>query len=239
MGTKGLYRIERGGSIPQPLTQGRLPDIMSNIDRDSNRVVMAYDRKRHGILITITDLQAGTGTSWWYDLRTDGFFPEAYLTGMGPFSSYFYDADGDTYQHLLLGCDDGYIRFFDDTEQDDEDTDGTEVAVTSYVLLGPMDITTDDREGKLVNSNFTLGSSTTNVNYNIYVNNSAEELLDDVANAGLQSGSFTSGGRQYDVRTKAKGVALGIKLGNSTSSKTFAVEKVNVKIVPAGRLKKS
>lgn len=239
MGTAGLYRMERGGSIPKPLNITRIPNMMDGIDRENYRITMAYDAVRHGVLICMTKISDGTGTHYWYDVRTDGFFPESYLSGMGPYSMVFYDSDNESYRGLLLGCDDGYIRKFDEDSKSDEATTGSDVAIDSKVLLGPVDISSGKMQGKLTDLIFTLGSDTDNVDYDIFVNNSAEELLDDVTadSSGIHSGSITDDGRRNNIRTKARGAALAIKLSNSTEEKSFALEKVVGDVKPAGRLK--
>lgn len=234
-GTVGIYKMERGGGIPTPISLNRIPDMMSGIDRNLYRITMAYDAINHGVLICITKISDGTGTHYWYDVRTDGFFPETYPGTMGAYSVFFYDSDSSTYRGLLVGCEDGYLREFDkDTHRDDA------IAITSKVLLGPADLSVGDRQGKINNLVLTLGneSSHFNCNYYVYANNSAEELLDDVvaAGGGVFSGTITSGGRKNNIRGRARGAALAVYLTNSLLSTTFALEKISANVEPAGRV---
>ena len=237
-GTAGVYRMDRGGTIPRPLNTTRIPNLMDGIDRDTHRIVMGYDAQRQGIVIAFTKISDGTGTHYWYDLRSDGFFPETYIAGMGPYSLLFYDSDDEAFRGLLLGSSDGYIRRFDDTKKSDQGA--AETAISSKVLLGPLDISAGDRQGRIKDLAVTLGSDTDAVSYDIFVNKSAEELLDDVTSsaAALHSGSFSTDGRQYNIRSKARGAALAVKLTNTTISSTFALEKLITNIEEAGRLKK-
>jgi hypothetical protein len=238
MGTGGLYKIAKGGGAPEPLTCSRLPTMMSSIDRATHRITLGFDRKRFGIKIAITTIATGADTDYWYDLRTDGFFPESYSTGAGVFSQVYYDANNSAYNHLCLGCNDGYIRYFKDDTYSDQAADDSAVAITSYVLYGPVNISQGNREGMINNLYISTGSSTTNALYNVYVNNSAQQLVDDVGNAGLFSGTFSTGGRQYNIRDKISGAFMGVKIGNSTAAKTFAIEKIEFDATVGGKLKR-
>ena len=239
VGTLGVYRMQRGGSIPSPLTPGRLPDFMKGISRETHRIVMGYDNRRHGMLIGITKISDGTGTHWWYDLRTDGFFPETYIDGLGPYSMLFYDADDEDFRQLVLGCGDGYIRYFDSDEKADEDAGGTPRAINSKALLGPLDLSAGGGRGKINKLQVITGSNSDSAVFNIYVADSAEELLDDVqaATTAIHSGTISGGGRQYTIHAKARGAALAIHLTNAAISTSFAIEKITGNVEGAGRIK--
>lgn len=238
-GTTGTYKMSKGGSIPEPISVQRLPKMMDGIDRDNYRIVMAYDARRYGILICMTKISDGTGTHWWYDLKTKGFFPESYLSGMGPYSVAFYDSDDDDYRRLLLGCGDGYIRYFDESEKSDEAASGANTAINSKVLLGPVDLSTGGMQGRINNLILTMGSGADTCNYDIFVNNSAEELYDDVIadNTPLFAGTTGGGGRRVNIRSRARGAALAVKLKNSTIARSFAIENIEGNVVTAGRLR--
>jgi hypothetical protein len=235
MGTAGLYRIPTGGGVPESLSLSRIPTLMDSIDRTTHRITMGYDRKRNGLIISIYSIAANTSVSYWYDLSTTGIFPETYNVGIS--AQTFYDSNASGYSHLILGSSDGYLRYFNDASFSDQAANDAAVAITSSVVYGPVAIGQGDKEGILNNTYLSLGTDTTNIDYNIYVNDSAEELIDDLANAGLHSGSFTSGGRKDNIRSRARGSYMALKFGNSTAAKTFAIERVSIEIVPGGRRK--
>jgi hypothetical protein len=59
----------------------------------THRIVLTYDPSRNGIIISKTTLADGTNLNYWYDLKTEGFYPETYPTACGIFCSFYYDSD--------------------------------------------------------------------------------------------------------------------------------------------------
>jgi len=230
-GTAGIYKLARDSTIPEPLTNTRIPKILDGIDRDTHRITMGFDRQRHGITISILNIALDTSVNYWYDLRTDGIFPETYNVGIS--AQEFYDSNTAAYSKLVIGSTDGYLRYFKDDSYSDQSAGDINVAIDSHVVYGPLVIAEGSsvKESILNNTSIVLGASSTKVNYDIYVNNSAEALVDDLSNAGLANGTFTSGGRQNDIRSRARGKVMAIKIGNSTAEKTFAVERIDIDVI--------
>jgi hypothetical protein len=188
-------------------------------------------------------------------LRTGGFFPEVYPDVCGVYCGCFYDSIGVTYRRMVVGCTDGFIRFFDTTCKSDVITsDAITVpatgssAIASHVTMGPLRISSDeDERGNLTSLTYVSGGDVTAtessqsgpVGYEVYVADSAEKVISDVktATSPLVSGTFTTAsGRKPRVRTRARGVYLGVRLKNTTVNETFSVEKVVGEIKPAGKV---
>jgi hypothetical protein len=212
---------------------------------------MGYDRKRLGIVITITKLSDGTNKNYWYDLRTKGFFPETYPTSSGAYSVFNYQANDPDYADLLVGCKDGYIRRFSDSLKSDNTTaDAIDVgttAINSYCSIVTPLGNTEDLEGKLNSLTITTAggasggdfSDTDSVNYELHRGNNGETVLENITDGATaqETGSIVTTGRQNRIRKKVRGAYLGIKLYNSTVDKTWAVEKLTGEVVPVGRVK--
>jgi hypothetical protein len=255
-GSGGIYRSSiEGGVISKPslITGILLPNIIKDTaaDPSTHRICMGYDRKRLGIVITITKLSDGTSSNWWYDLRTQGFFPESYPTASGAYSLFNYQANSDTYSGLLLGCKDGYVRKFNDSLKGDNATAdnpgvGT-TAINSYVGMVQQIGDGEDREGKLNSLTITTAggasgggfADTDSVSFEISKGNNAETVWEDMIDGATaqETGSIITTGRQNRVRKKVRGVYLGLKFYNSTVSKTWALEKITAEVVPAGKVK--
>lgn len=257
-GTGGIYasRIE-GGIITKPelLTGVLLPNIVNDegVDPSTHRICMGYDRKRLGIVITITKLSDGTNKNYWFDLRTRGFFPETYPTSSGAYSLFNYPANDPDYADLLVGCKDGYIRRFSDSLKSDNTTaDAINVgttAISSYCsIVSPLG-NAEDLEGKLNSLTITTAggatggdfgdTSTDGVKYELHRGNNGETVLEDIIDGATaqETGTLSGAGRQNRIRKKVRGAYLGIKLYNTTVDLSWAIEKITGDVTPCGRAK--
>jgi hypothetical protein len=254
-GTGGIYKCDltdAGPSKPQILTGFSLPNISKdeNVDSSTHRITMGYDRKRLGILICVTKLSDGTNSNYWYDLRTEGFFPETYPDECGVYSICYYDANDDAYADLLLGSRDGYINRFDDLIKNDND--GTtavgagDVTISSNCTLPITKISQDeDREGLVKSMTLTTSgggsagtfTDTDGLSYERHVADDAETCLENIVDGEtpLDSGTISGNGRKERIRDRARGKFLGIKLYNNTVSQTWAIDEVQIDLKESGR----
>ncbi len=249
-GVNGIYVVAIPGGSPKCISEIRLPKLVEDeaVDDSTYRIVMQYDVRRAGILIFITKISDGSNSNYWYDLRTGGFFPESYPDECGVFSAFHYQATDPAYRKVLLGCNDGYIRFYDDSAKDD-DKGATDQAINSYVKFGPIPTSQDpDKQGKLSGLNLiTAGggasgsqSDSDNVNFKVYAANSAAKVIEKLsANTNPNmAGTFKAPGRRPGARRKQKIKApyVGIRLDNTTAAETWGFEKLTGTISPAGRI---
>ena len=252
-GTAGIYKIPLGFRSIENLTEISLPDLISDegADPSSHRITMAYDRKRHGILICITKLSDGTNSNYWYDLKLKGLFPESYPNECGPYSLFYYAANDTDYTDLLVGCKDGYIRKFDDTAKDDNTGSSSTDPISSYVVWPIQHLTEDnDKEGKLTSLTIELaggaGANGSNtfpdtdaVSYDIHVGDDAETVIEDIRDGAtpFTTGILSGTGRKARIRTRARGAYLAIRFYNSTATETWAVNKIFGEIKEAGKIR--
>ncbi len=251
MATTGLLRIAPGFPAPDSLTLLSYPKFITDLAYDSSlhRITMGYDRKRHGITIVKTTLSSGANSCWWYDLRTEGLFPESYPTACGPFSIFAYNATDPAYTDLLYGCNDGYIRYAGDTIKDDN-AGASDTAIDSYYTHGPIQISSETNEGKVtsltgipVGGGVSGGSVTdsSDVVWKLWLGLSADEIVEKLAANTTPniSGTITAPGRRRGSKTarKLRGMFVGIRVGNDTLSQAWALEKLLLGIDKAGRFK--
>jgi len=237
----GIYKIPYGFGPAQPLSQFVLPDLIADTELDPtvHRVSMEYDRAREGILITITTITDGSNVCYWYDLSTEGFYPESYPNVCGVYSLHFYDSNDDADRHLLLGSTDGYIRQFDASTKNDATTNATS-AIESYLTL-PIIVPEDDDNNVRMNKMLITtaggasggsGSDTDSVDVEVYKGDDPEEVLESIddGDAPFNSKTLSGPGRANYIRQRAKGHAVGIRLSNDSASSTWAVEKISANL---------
>ena len=232
---------------PVCISEVKLPNLIVDeaVNRSTHRIILAYDRDRAGILICITKISDGTNSNYWYDFRTDGFFPETYPTTKAIYSAFHYEAIDPDYRKLLLGCCDGYIRILDGDSKNDDSTE-----IDSYVTFAPILMSNDPKfTGKITGLTAeTAGgisggseSDSNDIYFKIWVTNTAQQILEKL-NAGTNpnvSGTIVAPGRQRgnNIKRKIKGVYMGIKIGNETVDQTWAFEQLLYDLKKSGRLK--
>ena len=251
-GTNGIYRTTIPGK-PINISRISLPKLVKDeaIDSSTHRITMAYDSRQNGILITITKFADNTHSNYFYDLATKGFFPESSATtDCAIYSQLFYQGDAPDYRRLLVGCSDGYIRYYDEDTKSDVAADDTVTAINAYCTWGPLKLAqNDDYYGVLSALEvITAGGASdgtqadsSNVSFRIFVADTAEELLEKLgANTDYRvAGTIIAPGRPKGakVRKRFRGMFLGIRLWNSTAAQTWAINKIIGTIKKAGRFR--
>jgi hypothetical protein len=240
-GSQGIYKMLNNFSQVENISIVNLPNLIQDegANPETHSITMGYDQIREGITVCITTIETGANSNYWYDLRTGGFFPESYPAVDGVYSQMYYDSNDKSLAGLLLGCTDGYVRVFDNDAKDDDQGD-TNATIDSYATIGPAAIGRDiDQRGRMKTLAITTGTDTDGVDYDIYVKDSAEEIVDDVQAIATPhfTGNIAAGNRVQQLRPRSRGAWIGMKLQNDTAAETWQFEKMIADIKPAGDIK--
>jgi hypothetical protein len=194
-------------------------------------ITVEYDAARDGILIYLTPFTSGAATHYFYDLRTNGFFPESYANAMGPTCSAFYNAKTPSYRTLLLGGRNGYLYKYDDDTKNDVTDGSTTAAISSNVLLQPRRLSGRfGQDAVLQNIRGVLSDDSDGATYSVLAAETAEGVKDATAFA---TGTWSSG--RNDVSPyRIRGGAHGIQISNTTASESWAMESVTAEAFVGG-----
>lgn len=250
MGTDGIGVLKSRDLVLTNLSQASIPNLLKDegLDQGTHRVTLGYDPIRKGIAVCMTKLSDGTNSNYWLDIASGGFFPESYPAVCAAYSQLYYKATDQTYKDLLFGCQDGYIRHFDDTAKSDVTTAGI-AAIVSDVLMPVMDMSEEDEDGQGRMNSLTLVTAggrasgsfqdTDGVTLDIHTADDSETVVEDVMDGAtpLVTRTYSGTGRQKRLRKKARGKWVGMVLKNSTANETWALGRLSVKIKIAGRIK--
>jgi hypothetical protein len=235
-GNGGLYKMAGGRGRPQNLSVNILPNLATDLNAVASvdRVVLSYDNVRHGIILSRTSTSSGNNTNYFVDLTTMGMFPEAYPTNASVFCSQFWPQSDDSI--LILGCGDGYLRYYDGDAEDDDNGDDGDALITSYVGWVEPLIQDDIREGKLTElivetaggASSGAFTDTDSIQFKIFTGESAELVMEDLIDGATAfiSTSFSGPGRQGKLRDHVRGRYIGFEFRNNTSNETWAINKV-------------
>jgi hypothetical protein len=248
--TDGITRIQRGTLLVENISQFSIPKLLEDeaADPTTHRIVLGYDKRRDGIIVSVTLLADGSNSNYFYNIKSKGFFPETYPDECGVYSMVYYPSNAASNADLLIGSKDGYIRRFDDNEKDD-DIGATDQAVVSECLMPieNMDEEDDDGRGRLTTTTVSLAGGATGgshadsdgITVDIHVNDDSETLVESIQDGGtpLHTTTLTGPGRQHRIRSRARAKYLGIVLKNSTAGESWALGKLSIGSKRAGRIK--
>ena len=250
-GTNGIYRTTVPGK-PINISRIHLPNLVKDeaVDSSTHRITMAYDSRQNGILITITKFADNTHSNYFFDLATKGFFPESSHADCAIYSQLFYQGDAPDYRRLLVGCSDGYVRYYDEDTKSDIIADDTVTLINAYCTWGPLKLAQNDDYYGILSALevITAGGASdgtqadsSNVSFRIFVADTAEELLEKLAaNTDYRvAGTIVAPGRPKGakIRKRFRGMFLGLRLWNSTAAQTWAINKIIGTIKKGGRFK--
>ena len=256
LGTDGVYRLKVGFNAPENLTKDVLPNFRDDwaLDVDTHKVTIAYDQTRHGLVLCKTTVSTGANENYWLDLRVGdssqpvGFFPETYPTECGVHSSMFYDATTESKRQILLGCNDGYIRTFDETTKDDN-IGATSQKIESDCVYAMRQIAVDGSRTGLLKGLWMVAAGggvggnqldSDSFDYQIFKANDAETLIEKVtATTPVPnfSGTVTGPGKAKKKGHRASGTWIAIRFLNTTLAETWAVDRVLIESVARGMVR--
>ncbi len=241
MGSDGIYGLTAAaiieGQPPTNLTKEHLPKLISNLglNRRTDRVTMEYDKDRYGIEISVSQYDGVWSAIFWLDLRTGGVFPEEYQEAHTPTILAYFDSRVKSQRTLLAGCNDGYIRKWDETEKSD---DGA-AAIKSEVLLGPIVGQNIRAKVSLDELSIRTGIDTDSITASVYSGLTAQHLIKNVIDdeSPKVSKTFAVDKLLPSIRQHVEAVAVGIKLSNDSVASSWSMEKIDTDIQESGRSK--
>jgi len=221
--TKGtIYRLAGPSSPPEPITNASIAPLLDAINLNTNLIRMAYDEVRQGFWVFITPYTAAATTHWYYDARTQGWFKYVFAaTNHNPMTVKVYDGDAPTDRVILIGSEDGYVRFVDDTVSTD---DGT--AISSYVIMGP--ISGGGKPVIITELQGNLDPDSSSMLYEVGVGDTPQAAAADFAGSFTGDGTLAAG-RGVTHNPRLRGFWSYIKVGHTSSSTPWAFESIRVK----------
>lgn len=228
----GLYRMHMaaGDTSLENVSETHLPSEFQGISRDNFDCLLYWDEEERGVHIFLTPKDAVGGTHYFYDADLDAFWKDSYASAHGPTAAHDYDSVNEAYRHMIVGGRDGYLRYGNRQAVSD---DGT--AISSHVVYPPQLLGDPLHEGILMQLQATLADDTDGCDWEVRVARTAELA---VAASAFASGSWTSGGMQYQEYPRARGGAVALKLFNTSATQQWAVESMLGIVKPVGRHRK-
>lgn len=237
----GIYVWSAGSnSVPARFSAERVPDELREVDASTNTISMAYDPVEGGFHLFITPA-SGDGTHWWIDVEDRALWPQRFAREHQPLSAALLTEGG--LGDVVIGSQDGYIRYFLDSQVDDDD-----VKIESHILIGPVRIAADDVRDALLAEIHGVMEDISNdgtVTWRVVMGRSASEVAQaakvdlDLVLAGdapvsvARTGIWTEG-RGKVQRPRARGAWVVVWL---SSTDRWSYEVVSIVARQLGRLR--
>lgn len=215
-GVDGIYRMPRGEK-PINITQNRLDNRFEKTDLSTKRVILSWDFLRRGLMVIVTELDTDIiSEAFFWESRTNGWFPDAYSAIHGPDVLLNYDAEEADDKAMLFGCRDGFIRQVDPDAIDD---DG--IAFTSNVRFFPVG-TRRGSDTRLYGLEVILAENSGNVDLNLFTGQTAEQCS---TTTEIRWSRTLKAGKNILTLPRLRGAWLAVEL-KATASTRWALESI-------------
>lgn len=214
---------------PARFSREFLPDELLELDGNVFNVMLAFDIRFGGVWILIVDRFGAAGRHFWLDWSSKRFYQVKFGTAdIEPTSVTFYKAANSEDGGVWFGCRDGKLRRPHRLAIDDD-----AVALESEVMIGPLQLGRDDRQGLIRALRGELPAESSGVDWSIHVADTPEAALEAAA---FTAGAFAAGLGRH-VRPRARGRWMYLRLaGDQTLPWPWALEKVMLERETRGAL---
>jgi hypothetical protein len=223
----GLYGMGSVASSPESISRDKLPYELLNVDISLYYVSLKYDTVYRGVHIYLTPKSGGQNTHWWFDWVNKGFWKVQIPTTMQPYCLGIYNSDDANRNAVILGCKDGYIRYFDEKFVRDEGT-----AITDYLIYSPLFASDEYNDGQITEIVGELSKNSGAVNWSIKTGNSHQECL--FSNITKASGTWSIKGLNYKQHPRCRGVSFLVKIERGDNDVAWGIETIQITTKKSG-----
>ncbi len=225
MSSRGsIYRWAPGG-MPERISDSIKELLEGQIDFSNTLVIMAWNERQRGFNVFVSPTAGGATFNYFWDVIAEAWWKDTYATStMQPFAVVellgFTPAD----RVVMIGSQDGYVRYIDPTATTD---DGTNIA--SEVYIGPL-VGKDGLPGIITDLECTLGSSSGSVTWRLFSGDSPQTAL---STSSSSTGTFAAN-RNRRPAVRRRGHAHYVKLSATTA---WQLEDLTAEVhIPEGRV---
>jgi len=221
----GVFRFVPG-SQPERMSQP-IDNLLKGIDSGEYNILLGWEDRREELHVFITLLSTTLATTHYvWEKKAMAWFAVVFSNSdHNPLCRVHFDGNESSDRRLLVGSWDGYARSISTDALTDDGTD-----IESEVWIGPF-LTNYGDSVVLREVQGILGETSGDVQYAIYVGETAEEALDSTA---VATGTWTAGRNYTDVVMRS-GYAAYIQI---TSGVAWSIESIRVIVGTQGEVRR-
>lgn len=243
----GLYTLAPGGQMEDVASQSVRRRLRS-IDLNDYYVQLAYNYVEDGIHVLLFpyDNPQIAVDHYFYCKRSSSWHVDRFGTSdtaLQPTAVQVVDGDAPDDRAIHFGCEDGRLRRWGlnsdgQVPYSDEKHDGVaalspNVAIDSYVLMGPLAPVRDVSEAAFGEFTAVLSSRFAGCNYEFFASDDPEHLGRSVAQGSL------SAGRNGTALVRVVGDSVFLRLRNASVGDHWAYEKASIQATYAGLIRRN
>lgn len=214
------------GAQPERMSHP-IDNLLEDVDPGEYQILLGWEENRQELHVWVTLLSTTLATTHYvWEKEANAWWTVVFSNSdHNPLCRVHFDGNDRADRRLLIGSWDGYVRSVSTDATDDDGTD-----IDSEVWIGPF-LTNIGDEVLLREVQGILGEDSGDVNYEVYVGQTAEEALSSTA---VASGTWSAGRNYNDVVMRA-GYAAYIRI---TSAVPWAMESVRVLVGDQGTVRR-
>lgn len=226
-GTDGRVYVLTGGA-PVAISE-RVPSEMREFDLAAYYPVLVWNTKDDGLHVLQVPYGGGgvPVRHWFWSAASKGWFPDqfgrALNTGVQPTYAWVVDGDDSSDRTLLFGCEDGYVRRWDEAARTDDS-----LVIESRFLCGPLAGDELGRVGRATKLRIQLADDQDGTRYKLFASQNP-----DTVGLTIDQGGLTAGRNIINLR--GAGNYLFLEIGGAAVNQRWAFESAELDVFPAGR----
>lgn len=232
MGSRGGVFAYAPGGVPQEVSNAFIRERLAVLDFSGVRPQLAWNDRERAVMVFVCTTDGSASEHYQFDPDAGGWWPITFgSTNYEPLSAAVVDGDAAGDRVVLLGCQDGYVRYWNVSA--DSDDDGlTNTAIDADLYLGPI-VPFGSMDARLTKVYGVLGASSADAGLTIYASDTPD--FGDIGTAKA-TGTLTNN-RTATINTRARGQAIWLRLRNNTASERVQFESLRVEAYQAGRVR--
>ena len=239
----GLYRMSANGQM-ENLSVGRVGQSLRDIDLGSNYVSLVWNYLDEGVHIFVIPFadygSAGWGTlhdHWFFDAKSGGFHKDRFgvtsADKIQPTAAVTVNGDLPNDRSIMMGCEDGRIRRWGRDASggipiDDEQTTSANIAIDSYVTMGPLVPVNPHGAAQVTEFSALLGDAQDGCNFEFFSSDNPEVMGNAKATGSLEAG------RNARRLVRVSGDSIFLRMRNASAGQRWAYETGSMNIDGSG-----
>ena len=223
----GVVAVPPGGGGVQRLSVNRIERTLQDLDLTQFQVRMVWDYRREGLIVCPVPIgnPGANHKGWFFEAKTGGWYEDEWSSWeVQPSALTTFDGDDPDDRRVILGCEDGYLRYIDEDAAND---DG--YRIVSKALIGPLIPGGQSYQYKFSRPQVTLASDQGTCDYELL----GSDAADSVGQAWASG--VTNPGRGPYLPARTRGSAVWVRLQNGRLDERWSLEDLTVAVAPAGR----